>query len=286
MARDHSFHRPTRLESIYRHELDRLFSRYFTFPTTATLGEINARLVEFAHARNFFSTIGQKMANRMITMVANNNAVSWRQAATTSSNGRIIYQMLKRDLQANTLVGIRLNNLITDNSNLISSVPENVQYKLAKWIQEQQVKGIRSSEIAKQLRPRLNYIKSYEVARIARTEVAKADTAITHARAESMGLNYYQWLTSKDSRVRPGHKVMNLVLVNWNDAPAPELLAHEKSEGYYHAGNIWNCRCIALPLTSLSEITWPCKVYINNSIKQLTRNQFMLVSGMPKELAA
>lgn len=280
------FQRPTRLENIYRVEIDRLVKQYLSFPTPTTLGEINARMVEFAHARNFFSAFGQKLAKRMITQVALNNALSWRQAASQSSNGRTIYQMLRGELQASNVVGMHVDQLIHHNANLISTIPEKLQYSIAKWIQEKQVEGLRAEAIIKQLQPQLNHLRRYEVARIARTEVAKADTAITRARAQNIGLNWYQWHTSEDARVRPSHKKMNLVLVNWNDPPSPEMLVGEKSEGHYHAGNIWNCRCPAIPITSLSEIRWPAKVYTSNSIRRLTRPQFVLMSGLPKELAA
>lgn len=284
--KDKTFHRPERLESIYRNELDRLFNKYFDFPSATTLGEINARLVELAQAKSFFSSVGENIAKKMITMVAKNNALSWKQAATKASNSRIINQMLKRDIHSKTLVGIALNNLISENSTLIKTIPESIKYKLSKWVQEQEVKGLRSSEIAKMMAPRLNYLKNYEIARLARTELAKADTAITRVRAQSIGLNWYQWLTSNDSRVRIGHKLMDYVLVNWDDAPAPELLAHEKSEGHYHAGNIYNCRCIAVPITNLAEISWPAKVYTQSKIKRLSRKQFALLSGISKQLAA
>lgn len=280
------FERPTRLENLYRLEIDRLMREYLSFPTTLTLGEINARLVEFAHARNFLSAFGQKMAKRMITQVALNNALSWRQAASQASNGRIIYQMLKAETQASNIVGSHIHQLVLENSRLIKTVPQNIAAQLSHFIQEQQVKGLRSEAIVKMIQPKCRQLRRYEVARLARTEVAKADTAITRARAQSIGLNWYQWHTSEDARVRESHRKMNLVLVNWNDAPAPEQLVGEKSEGHYHAGNIWNCRCPAIPITSLSDIRWPAKVYANNSIRRLSRQQFVLMSGMPKELAA
>ena len=280
------FHRPTRLEEIYRNELDKLYNKYFQFPTVTTLGEINARLVEFAHARNFFSAFGRTLAKRMITQVAAGNAISWRHAASQSSNGRSIYRMLNAELTAPGLVGMHVSQLIEDNARLIGSIPENIQVGVAKFVQQQFVRGIRADEIVSMLGPRLNHLKRYEIQRIARTEVAKADTAITRARAQAIGFNWYQWHTSEDARVRPAHRKMNLVLVNWNDAPAPEQLAGLPSEGHYHAGNIWNCRCPAVTITDLREIRWPCKVYINNSIRRLTRPQFVLMSGLPKELAA
>jgi SPP1 gp7 family putative phage head morphogenesis protein len=129
-------------------------------------------------------------------------------------------------------------------------------------------------------------LKEYQVQRLARTEVAKADTAITRVRAESIGLNWYEWQTSEDARVRKSHAKMNHVLVNFDDPPAPEQLIGQKSEGHYNAGNIYNCRCPALPVLSLNLLQWPHKVYSQGRISVMSKKQFLLVSGLPLQLVA
>lgn len=278
------FQRPTRLEEIYSREIDRLLKQYFHFPDTATLGEITARLVEYGHAENFLRGFATTLAKRMITQVRHYNATSWRQAAKQSSNGKVIYQMLKRDLSGS--IGVSVDAMVRENATLISTVPRNVAQVLTKHIQERFTEGIRSDQIVKEIRGKMPKLREYEVRRIARTEVAKADTAITRARAEAIGLNWYKWETSEDQRVRKSHRKMDRVLISWNDAPAPEVLVHENSQGHYHAGNIYNCRCVALPIVRLDEISFPARVYHNGQIKKLTRRQFVLISGMPLQIAA
>lgn len=278
------FHRPTRIEAEYRRYIDQLLDKFFDMPNFTTLGEINARLVEIANAKNFLESWPAKLAKRMVTQTLATNANNWRQAASQSSNGRQIYLLLKDQLTGN--VGNRVDELIAENATLIKSLPQTITGTIVKHIQTQVVAGLRPEEIIKQLKPKMREMKAYQIARLARTEVAKADTAITRARAEDLGLNWYQWVTSEDARVRKGHKLMDKILINWNNPPSPEALAKEKSEGHYHAGNIYNCRCIALPITSLDEISWPCKVYTNGAIKRLTRRQFLLISGISLTLAA
>lgn len=285
MKKNNSFHRPTRLEAVYRAEIERLFNSYFNFPTTATLGEISARLVEYAQSQNFLQGFAHKLAERMITQVLVNNARSWRQAASQSSKGKIIYSMLKSELVGG--LGTQVQTIIRQNAKLITTVPRNVAAVITQHIQERQMAGIRSEQIVKEIAPKMKQLKYYQIARIARTEVAKADTAVTRVRATSIGLNWYQWQTSEDQRVRPAHRVMDLVLVNWDDAPAPEQLDHEKSQGHYHAGDIYNCRCVALPLVSIDEISFPCKVYRRGQIKMLTKAGFARISGIgQRQIAA
>jgi SPP1 gp7 family putative phage head morphogenesis protein len=277
------FERPKRLESSYRAEIDRLMDKYFEFPTFETLGEATARMVEFGQAKGFFQAVAEQLALKMVTQVAVNNAKSWRAAATKASKGRIIYPLLQNNIQGS--IGLHLNALIHQNSQLIKSLPQSIAETIAKHIQSQQMQGVRSEEIVKQLRPYMKQAKRYQIERLARTEVAKADTAITRARAQNIGLNWYQWVTSEDARVRKSHKKLNLVLVNWNNAPSPEALAGERSEGHYHAGNVYNCRCVALPLISLAEISFPVRVYVGSEIKRLTKPQFQLMIG-DRQLAA
>ena len=110
---------------------------------------------------------------------------------------------------------------------------------------------------------------------IARTEVSKTTTALTKARSENLGINWYVWRTVLDGlRVRKSHRIMEGVLVNWNMPPSPEKLAGEKDVGNYHAGNIWNCRCYPEPLISVDDIRWPHKIYINGRIEIISKKEF------------
>lgn len=271
------FHRPLRIEEVYRKVIENLIDQYMKFPTAATLGEINARLVEYAQASNFLNHFATNLAQKMITQVLIKNAQSWRQAASQSSRGKVIYSMLRNELKGN--LGGQIDLLVKQNAQLIKSVPINISEVLTQHIKERQIQGIRSEQIIKEIAPKLNHLKKYQIARIARTEVAKADTAITRIRAEDIGSYWYQWESSEDQRVRKSHRKMDRVLINWNNAPSPETLVGEKSEGHYHAGNIYNCRCVALPIISINEIKFPARVYVGNNIRNLTKSQFLRIAG-------
>lgn len=278
------FQRPTRFELIYQQEIRRLMDQFFALPTTSTLGELNARLVEFAQARNFIQGFAHRLATNMVTMVAQGNSRSWRAAATKASKGRLIYSMLRAELKGP--LGLSLRSLIQENTQYISTLPESIASRSVHYIQREQMKGRRAEDIVKDIRPYMQHLKEYQIQRIARTEVAKADTAITRVRAESIGLNWYEWATSQDARVRDSHRLMNGVLINFSDPPSPEQLAKEHNVGHYNAGNIYNCRCVALPVLSLNLLQWPHKVYTQGRITLMSRKQFLLVSGLPLQLVA
>jgi SPP1 gp7 family putative phage head morphogenesis protein len=121
---------------------------------------------------------------------------------------------------------------------------------------------------------------------IARTETAKASAALTRARCDDLSLDWVEWLTSEDARVRVSHKKMDKVLFRWSDMPDPEALVGEKPGGHYGPGEVFNCRCSSAPLLSASDLSWPRRVYANGSIKQMTLQQFKALSGMTERAAA
>jgi len=192
--------------------------------------------------------------------------------------------MLKNELKGD--LRIKLHSLIQENTQYITTLPSDISERAVHYIQQEQMKGRRAEDIIKDIQPYMQHLKNYQIQRIARTEVAKADTAITRVRAESIGLNWYEWATSRDARVRPSHRKMQGVLVNWSDPPSPEALIGERSVGHYNAGNIYNCRCPALPVLSLNLLQWPHKVYTQGRITSMGMKQFLLVSGLPLQLVA
>jgi len=277
------FQRPTRLETLYQAEIQRLLDKYFDFPTYLTLGELNARLVEYGQAKGFFQALATRLATRMITMTAVQNARSWRAAASQGSNGARIYSMLRDNIRGG--IEGRIDELIQQNATLITSLPQSIAGAISKHIQSQQMQGVRSSDIIKQIAPYAQHMKQYQIQRLARTEVAKADTAITQARAEDIGANWYVWRNSMDARVRRSHRKMEHVLVSWNEPPSPEALVGETSYGNYPAGGTFNCRCVALPIIRLDQITFPAVAYHNGRLQRVTMRQFALMAGI-RQIAA
>jgi SPP1 gp7 family putative phage head morphogenesis protein len=273
------FSRPKRIDALYRFELDDLLSRFFAIPQAFNLSQIAERLTAIGAVGDFFERSALKIASNMVSEVAAHNARSWREAAAQSHQGRAIYRMLQQELKGP--VGDRRRELIAENALYIKSIPVDVAVQANSYIAEEQMKGRRSSDIAKDLRERLPDLKRSKIDLITRTEVSKADTAITRARAESISLPCYVWETSEDARVRKSHKKMQGVIVFWNDPPAPEALVGEKSTlGHYHAGNAPNCRCPALPLVTTDEVQWPHAVYSQGKIQRMTLPAFRKLSGM------
>jgi hypothetical protein len=100
------------------------------------------------------------------------------------------------------------------------------------------------------------------------------------AECEELEIEWYEWQTARDARVRASHRNMDGVLVSWKDAPSPERLIGEPSIGTYHAEELEGCRCISLPILRLDGIKWPVRVYRRGHITVMDRKQFKRLSGI------
>lgn len=210
---------------------------------------------------------------RMVTPLAVGNMNTWRRAARKSSQSLKMYNLLINEINEGLKQDI--NSQIISNAELIRTLPTDVARKVVFDIKDYTFEGMRAEAIADLIRDKTNQHAGASARLIARTEVSKTTTALTRARAENLGLNWYVWRTEMDGdRVRKSHRIMEGVIVNWNNPPSPEQLAKEKSEGYYHAGEIWNCRCYPEPLIEIDDVKWPHKVYYMGKIKTMSRREF------------
>ena len=228
--------------------------------------------------RNFqnsepFNSFVYSAVRRMVTPIAVQNMRTWRMAAKKATKNPGLYRMLMREINQGLKSDIEIQ--IEENANLIKTLPTDVAKKVTKDISDMALKGMRASEIAKVIREQTDKHSRASAKLIARTEVSKTTTALTKARCDNLDLHWYVWRTAEDGdRVRKSHRIMEGVLVNWNEPPSPEVLVGEKSVGNYHAGNIWNCRCYPEPLIEIDDISWPHKVYTNGKIQTIGKMQF------------
>ena len=232
----------------------------------------NEQMRNFQNSEPFNSFV-YSAVRRMVTPLAIQNMKTWRKAAKKSTKNPYLYKLLMREI--NNGLKNDINIQIEENANLIKTLPTDVAKKVAKDIEEMALKGMRASEIAKVIREQTDKHSRASAKLIARTEVSKTTTALTKARCDNLDLHWYVWRTAEDGdRVRKSHRIMEGVLVNWNEPPSPEALVGEKSVGNYHAGNIWNCRCYPEPLIEIDDISWPHKVYTNGKIQTMGKMQF------------
>ena len=62
---------------------------------------------------------------------------------------------------------------------------------------------------------------------------------------EDAGVSSYTWLSMNDSHVRPAHAALDGETADWDDPPLKADVSTNGEDD--HAGEDWNCRCIASP---------------------------------------
>lgn len=261
-----------RAEQAYKRQLNRIMALVRQKIAACTTPEEVQHALQSVVASPRFTTLCNHAAKQMVTMLAVGQKSSWREAAMASSKGRQIYKALMQEFKSTT-VGPAIQQTIQQNARLIKTVPQTMAREFTKLAEERRFKGIRPEDITKEIQARAPHLTESQARRIARTESAKASTALIQARSENLGLNFYTWLSVDDERVRSSHASMDGIICRWSDPPNPEALfpgpdAHN-SGGCYHPGCIYNCRCRARPVLALEDISFPVKVHISGSIETI-----------------
>lgn len=223
-----------------------------------------------------YQKAAEDIAMKMVTHLFEDGQKTWRQAARANGMGREIYAALRQEFIGPT--GGRYHDLIRQNAQLIKTLPLDTAEHITKYVAKQYKRGLRAEEIAERIQLMFPEKTKANAELIARTEVSKASTALTQYRCEDMGIKWYIWRTSEDQRVRDSHDKMEGILIRWDDPPNPEALNNERSYGYYHAGNTFNCRCYPEPLIELHYTSWPHKVYYGGRIQMMTLMQFKRIA--------
>jgi SPP1 gp7 family putative phage head morphogenesis protein len=273
-----SWEKKRRIEQDYANSMSKLTNFFFSKAVKGMdeLEHIQSKL-HSAAADPLFKQWAQALSKKMVTGLQVESVRTWREAASEGSRGKAIFQQLQNELH--NVTGARVNQLIRQNAELISSLPLEVSQRLAAAIQKAQAEGKRfkGMDIGKYV----TKLTKTRIALIARTETSKASTALTRSRSEDLGLDWYIWRTSKDGRVRDSHRHMDGVLCSWSDAPNPEALKGIRSKlGAYHAGDAPNDRCYPEPVVGIDLLRFPMKVHVSGSIKYMTRHNFEIMSGM------
>ena len=268
----------TRIEQQYNNSLQRLQQQITSQLQGAdSTAEISRRLREISNSPEF-QNFAQNMAANMARQVYRESGMQWRRLAHEAGRrrGAAIYNALQNEIN-NTSIGGAISDIVFENTNWIKNLPTQLDAEfLSNLAMEGAFAGQRSESLIPDMIERFGEEFANRAKLIARTETAKAQSALTQARAQSMGLNWYIWRTARDGmRVRESHRHMEGVLVNWGDPPNPEaIIGKQTKNGEYHAGNIYNCRCYSEPVVDIGWLEFPVRVFHNGEIINMNRRQF------------
>jgi len=105
--------------------------------------------------------------------------------------------------------------------------------------------GLGTRQTAELVEEQFSGLTSYEAERIARTEVNSAQSNARVAKMTAAGVQYIQWWTARDNRVRSSHKDLHgLIVKKGNYFPNGLKHPHDRSGPLEE----WiNCRCRPIP---------------------------------------
>ena len=267
-----------RLERNYERILKVVQNQFFQAIANQNNANEMINTLKVISRQHSFETYCQEIALKMVTAVYKKTEGNWKKAAEQNTKGREIYEALKKE-KNNIIMENAIQKLIQQNAILIKTLPFDIASDITKYIEKETIKGRRAEELAQEIKIKFPEKTKANAKCIARTEISKAQSALTKTRAEILNIQWYIWRTSQDERVRNAHKHMEGVLVSWKDPPSPEQLSKSKYQyGKYHAGEIFNCRCYAEPIVDIHFVKFPRKVYYNGRIVRMTKAEFLTLS--------
>lgn len=171
-----------------------------------------------------------RQAARMLEQVSNRNKRQFKKQAQEMGT------LLKLNL-AESGVAETAGALLLEQVGLITSLPLKAGIRAQELALKAVIEGSRADEVAQALMAS-GRVSASQATTIARTEVARANSAITQARGQAVGAVGYIWRTTMDGAERSSHAKMNGKHFNFKDEP-PKL-----SDGTQGApGTFPNCRC-------------------------------------------
>lgn len=130
----------------------------------------------------------------------------------------------------------------TANVDLIKSIGEQYLEQVQEMVTAATTEGIRAEALAEALQERLGVAAS-RAELIARDQILKANAQLSSERMRRVGVTRYKWSTSKDSRVREGHRALEGQIVPMDAPPVVDPKTGRRA----HAGEDFQCRCVRIP---------------------------------------
>ena len=182
----------------------------------------------------------QQSAANMLDGVARGNLDQFRRIAD-----RMGLDM--RMFLAGDPIGQTVAQRIEANTTLIKSLPLEAAMRAGALAHEGLISGMRAEDMAAELAS-IGGTTMSRARCIALTEVSKASTALTQARAGSVGSDGYIWRSVRDGATRPSHRAMEGKFVSWDSPPTLDGMTG-------HAGEFPYCRCYPEPVIPKGDDT-------------------------------
>lgn len=174
---------------------------------------------------------------------------------TTETENVNIYE----DYYDNNFYGNTIKLWVSENVNLIKSLPRDNLVRMKNIIKNGFRNGLTLTEMSKEI-SRQYGIGKRSARLLARDQLSTLNAQITKKQQDDAGVRKYRWSTSNDERVRPCHAELDGKVISWDDPP--EIWYDTKQGRVYtgrmcHPGEDYLCRCVAIPVFERDTVKLP-----------------------------
>ena len=168
--------------------------------------------------------------------------------ATTQVNRQL--SIIGISLGQSTVTQQILTQWVSQNTDLIKSIGDDVRKQIATIVRDGFSRGLRWESVAKSINGTSLSPGVFKKARnraqlIARDQVASLNGNITKTQMQRGGVNAYIWRDSDDARVRQKHANLDGKIFSWGDKSVVDGVTYHQAPGGIIPGSEINCRCVA-----------------------------------------
>ncbi len=132
---------------------------------------------------------------------------------------------------------------IRDNVDLVKTIPKRMHDSLKKRLDRELAEAPFDQKRMMDMFRKEYGSSGYNLRRITRDQSQKLIGGLTEVRHRELGIEGYEWLTSRDERVRPTHRDNDGKLFLWSNPPAVTG----------PPGRDIQCRCVAIPMITPAD---------------------------------
>lgn len=190
----------------------------------------------------------------MYTRAKARASVDWAEDALAKDIEAVGQRVLRRGIREQSKI-LRLPGLATPQSaklavpiwreanvDLIQSIPKEDILRMDLVLEKAYSEGWPVADLAAEIESQFS-VTSSRAALIARDQTMKLNAQITQETHLSVGVTEYTWSTSRDSRVRDGHRSLDKTRHSYSDPPVVDDKGRRA-----HPGEDYQCRCVAIPI--------------------------------------
>ncbi len=172
-----------------------------------------------------------------------------------------------------------INLFVQNNVSLIKTLPSEAFSDIEQMLYRDARRGLSPTELKKQIKLLFDATDK-RAALIARDQVNKFNGSLTELRQKNAGITEYEWLTSKDSRVRDDHKRLDGTIQSWNKPPIT-VTTGKRSGERNHPGADIQCFPFSSKVSVISDVEGASRYYFTGELSSVITFENKLVEATP-----